>query len=180
MLTMDLGTKEYFNDDTSEFEYENIGVVRFEYTLKAMYEWEAKWKKPFLRGDRTYDELIDFYKMMALDPISDDAFSHEVVMKLSEYIADPNTATRFSTAGNGQNGGGTPRQKDYTAEEIYALMFMNQIPMEFENRNLNRLLAVLRIISNYNSPPQKMSQEDIYKQNRELNKQRREQYKSKG
>lgn len=180
MLTMDLGTMEYYDGNENEFKYDEIGVVRFEYSLKVLYEWEAKWRKPFLSGDRTDEELLDFYKMMALDPVKDEAFTEEVMTRLSEYIADTNTATKFSSTNNSQNGVGTPRIKDYTSEEIYALMFMNNIPLEFETRNLNRLLTVLRIIAAYNSPPKKMTQEEILQHNREINRKRREQLKTKG
>jgi hypothetical protein len=180
VLTMDLGTMEYFDGGTNEFLYDEVGVICFEYSLKVLYEWEAKWKKPFLRGDRTDDELLDFYKMMALNPIKEESFTNDVMVRLSEYIGDSNTATRFSPAGESQNDSTTIRKKDYTAEEIYALMIMNNVPLEFENRNLNRLLTVLKIIATYNNPPKNMSQEEILRQNRELNKQRKEQYQTKG
>jgi hypothetical protein len=52
--------------------------------------------------------------------------------------------------------------------------------MEFENRNLNRLMTILRIISLKNEPPKKMNRQDIMRQNAELNRQRREQLKTKG
>ena len=59
-------------------------------------------------------------------------------------------------------------------------MFMNQIPIEFENRNLNRLLVVLRVISNYNQPKEKMSHDDVINQNRQLNEERKRKYGTKG
>ena len=70
--------------------------------------------------------------------------------------------------------------KIYTAEEIYGLMFMSQIPLEIENRNLNRLLIVLRVISDYNQPKKKMDTHDIYQQNRKLNEERKKQLGTKG
>lgn len=178
LIVIDLGTIEYYDDETNEFIYENGGLVRFEYSLKALYDWEAEWKKPFLKGNLTNVELKDFYLKMALDPIDDKFLTDEVSTKLSEYIADPNTATSFSS---GQNGDKAPtKAKIYTSEELYALMFMERIPIDFEHRNLNRLLTILRIISNYREPPKKMSKQDIYRQNAELNKMRREQMNTKG
>lgn len=47
MLTINLGTLEYFDPETSQFEYEEGGVVRFEYSLKTLYDWEGRWKKSF-------------------------------------------------------------------------------------------------------------------------------------
>ena len=180
VITLDLGTIEYYDSGSNQFMYEEGGIVRFEYSLKVVYDWEAKWLKPFLKGGLTNEEMVDFYKMMALDPMDERFLTDGVMMKLSEYVSNTPTATTFSSPGS-QNGNQTSRgTKVYTAEEIYALMFSAQISLEFENRNLNRLLTILRIIATYNEEPKKMSQEDIMRQNRELNAQRRAQLKSKG
>jgi hypothetical protein len=181
MISIDLGTIEYFDDTKNEFSYDAGGIVRFEYTLKVVYDWESRWRKPFLKGGLTDRELIDFYMMMALDPIKEHFLTMDVQKILAEYIADQNTATTFSAGPEGQNGNaGFTRGKAYTAEELYALMFQAQIPLEFENRNLNRLLTILRIIASYNSPPKKMSQQDILRQNAALNAQRKAQLKTRG
>jgi hypothetical protein len=181
MITIDLGTIEYYDDIKNQFVYDEGGVVRFEYSLKIVYDWEARWRKPFLKGGLTEKELMDFYMSMALDPIKEEFLTSEVMTTLAEYIADSNTATTFSTPDEGQNGSQTSsRGKVYTAEEIYALMFTAQVPMEFETRNLNRLLVVLRIISSYNSPPKKMSKHDILKQNSSLNEKRKAMLNTKG
>lgn len=181
MITIDLGEIEYYNDSTNEFEYEKGGIVRFEYSLKAIYNWEGKWCKPYLKGGLTDEEALDFYMRMALDPIDAKFITNDVVKVLSKYIDDSHTATTFSTVDDGQNGGKSSiKGKVHTAEEFYALMFTAGIPIEFENRNLHRLLVILRIISSYNSPPKKMSKQDIYKQNASLNAQRKEQLKTKG
>lgn len=179
MLTMDLGTLEYYDGENNEFVYEDIGIVRFEYTLKVLYDWEEKWKKPFIENDElNAEETLDMYRMMALDPIKDEVFTDEVLEKLALYISDTNTATTFSSFGESDDT--VKRGKAYTAEEIYALMISANVPLEFENRNLNRLLVILKIIASYNNPPKKMSQEEILRRNRELNRQRKEQYKTKG
>lgn len=181
MITIDLGSIEYYDGKTNQFLYEEGGVVRFEYSLKVIYDWENKWRKPFLKGELTEKELLDFYIQMALDPIDEKFITDEIMESLSKYISDTNTATTFSTVENSQNGDTNPSKgKIYTAEELYALMFMANIPIEFENRNLNRLLVILRVMSSYNSPPKKMSKADIYKQNAQLNAQRKAQLKSKG
>ena len=181
MITIDLGTIEYYDSKTNQFLLENGGIVRFEYSLKVIYDWEGKWCKPFLKGELTDEQLIDFYITMALDPIKEQFMTEEVMQILSKYISDSHTATTFSSVEDGQNGNKkTIKGKIYTAEELYALMFMANIPLDFENRNLNRLLTILRITSSYNAPPKKMSKHDIYKQNAELNKARRQQLNSKG
>ena len=68
MIQIDLGTLEYYDEESNEFHYEDGGVVRFEYSLKAMYQWEAKWRIPFLKEEHTDEGLKDFFYMIVLDP----------------------------------------------------------------------------------------------------------------
>jgi hypothetical protein len=178
MLTIDLGTLEYFDVGINEFIYETGGIVRFEYSLKAIYEWEGKWKKPFLKGELTYDEMIDLYKCMALDEFDMKFINDEVAKIISDYILNTNTATKFSDI-KSTNTANT-NNKIHTSEEIYAMMFSAGIPLEFENRNLNRLLTILRVISVQNNPPKKMNKEEILRQNANVNSQRKSQMNTKG
>lgn len=180
MIEIDMGTLEYYDEENNEFHYEKGGVIRFEYSLKAMYKWEAKWKKPFLLGEYSIEELKDFFHMMALDPIDKRFLTRDAMRQLSSYIGSTQTATEFSKGKTNQNGNSFNIGKIYTSEEIYGLMFMSQIPIEFENRNLNRLLVILRVITNYNKPKEKMSQEDIIAENRRLNEERKRKYGTKG
>lgn len=179
LITIDLGVLEYYDSSENRFITETGGVVRFEYSLKVMYEWEGKWKKSFLKRDFTDEELLDFYKRMALDDFDDKFLTYDVIEMLRNYINDNQTATVFAssteTSSSKSNSG-----KLYTAEELYANMIMAGIPLEFENRNLNRLLTILRIISIKNEPPKKMAKADILKQNASLNEQRKAMYNTKG
>lgn len=178
MLTLDLGEIEKWNTDKQEFYYEHGGIVRFEYTLKAVYEWEARWKKPFLKGEASYFQMLDFYKLMALDDFDVKFLNEDNVRVISEYIKDTNTATIFTDIGN--SGPKNTNNKIHTSEEIYAMMFSAGIDLDFENRNLNRLLTILKIISVQNEPPKKMSKNDVLKQNTNLNRERKAQMQSKG
>lgn len=181
VITIDLGTLESYDSSENRFHTEVGGIVRFEHSLKALYDWEARWKKPFLKGDVTDEEMVDYYKRMALDPFDVKFIDGFVAKALSDYITDSNTATTFSTFEDGQNGNNNQnRGKIYTAEELYVLMFQAQIFLEWENRNLNRLLTVLRIISTHNNPPKKMSNNEIFRQNANINEQRKAMMKSKG
>lgn len=146
-----------------------------------MYDWESKWKKPFLKGKLTHEETLDFYMMMAIDPIKAEFLTDKVMGILNNYLHDSQTATTFSTGQNGQNGNNSLNKgKILTAEELYVMMFAAGIPLEFENRNLNRLLTILRITAARNGKPEKMNKQDILRQNAMLNAQRKAQYKTKG
>lgn len=170
--------QEHFNPKTSEFEYIQGGLFDFEYSLKAIAAWERTWEKPFLKGGLTGTETFDFYVRMAVKPIDARLITDDVMEILSAYIKDDGTATTFSNVQN--DGKKTSIGTSSTAEEIYAMMFGASIPLEFENRNFNTLVTILRVISAKNSPPRKMSRDEIYKQNADLNAQRKAQLKSKG
>jgi hypothetical protein len=181
LLTIEIDDIEYYDSGSNQFKYEDGGTFRFEYSLRAVYEWESKWKKPFLKDENSEEELMDFYMKMALDPISETFITDEVISKLTDYIKDSNSATKFSSSRNGQNGTKTTsRGKVYTAEEIYALMFSAGVPLEFENRNLNRLLVILNIIALNNNPPKKMSKQEILRENASLNAQRKAKMNTRG
>ena len=180
MLTITFKETEYYDETTNTFLNLPEKTVDFEFSLRAISRWEQKWKMPFLSTQMGVDDLrlIDFYLMMSLDPTLSPLYLDDVAMSaLSFHMNDKRSATIF-TSQNESNA--NTRGKIYTAEEFYALMFMNGIDLEFENRNLNELLNILRIISHYNSPPKKMSKEDIFKQNRELNAKRKAEYNTKG
>lgn len=178
MLTIDLGVLEHYNDESNTFDEEIGGVVNFEYSLKAIYDWEGKWKIPFKPEDLSVEQILDFYLHMADRPFNPRFITTQIAKQLANYITSTNTATTFSKL-EGQNGNKGP-SKLTTAEEIYAEMFSANIPLDFENRNLNRLMTILRVMSAKNAPPKKMSREDVLRQNASLNAQRKAAMKTKG
>lgn len=185
MITIYKPASELFDSVNRQFIYTDPATARFEYSLKAVYEWESRWGKPFLpqlerfiNGEHDSPEALDFYKEMAIDVIDDDFLSNDVIEQLLKYINSPSTATTFTTPNNG--GGSVKKGKVNTSEEIYASMFAAGVPLEFENRNLNRLLVILKIIALSSEPPKKMSREDVLRQNASLNAQRKAMLKSKG
>lgn len=182
MITIDLGSLEYYDSSKNEFVYEEGGKARFEYSLKMLYEWEGKWKKAFLKDnkDLTTEEAVDFYMTMALDPIDQKFMTGEVMETLSKYINDSQTATTFTDLKGQNENNSLSKGKVYTSEELYAMMITSNVPLDFENRNLNRLIAILRIISAQNNPPKKMSTNEIYKQNATLNAERKARLNTKG
>lgn len=180
MITITFKEQEYYDEANNTFTILPSKTVDFEFSLKAISDWEQKWKIPFLTSkfDNNDIRMVDFYLTMSKDPtITQEYIDERTASRLSEYMNDKRTATIF-TSQNDDNV--NTKGKIYTAEEIYALMFMNGIDIDFENRNINHLLNVLRIISVYNSPPKKMSKQEVLKQNRELNAKRKAEYNTKG
>jgi len=181
MITLTLESQEFYDDETNTFRQTESKTVDFEYSLLGVSRWEAKWKIPFLNSnlDITDPRFLDFLTMMAINrPIEVDELTDDAIHKLVEYISDPQTATTFRDQNDNTYAHST---KAYTSEEIYAIMFLNGVPIELESKNLSRLLVILKIISIYNNPDKKkMSQQDIIEQNRRLNEERKKKYQTKG
>ena len=180
MITIHFNEIEYYDEVLNRFYNLPAKVVNFEYSLASVAEWEAIWKIPLLNTELTLEDkkFLSLVECMSNDKeLLEHYLDDDAKIKLYNYLTDSQTATTINTS---QNGNTTGRGKVYTAEEIYALMFMNGIPIEWESRNINRLLLILRIISIYQNPPKKMSREDIMMQNARLNRERKAKYKTKG
>lgn len=181
MITIKFEEQEFYNEETTEFVQSSPRTVDFEYSLSAVAKWEAKWKKPFLNSEINVDDpcTIDFFIKMSKDPtLMEEELTEDVKNSLINYINDPQTATTFNTHSIASTNASS---KAYSSEEIYAIMFLNGVPIELENINLNRLLVILKIISIYNDPDRKkMSKNEVLSQNRKLNEERKKQYNTRG
>lgn len=182
-FTMESGVIENYDSVNNRFyniEYPG-GTFTFEHSLKAIAEWEARYHKPFLsnlpKHKKTAEEATEYFKIMChqdnFDPIG---LTLDQVNLLNEYMKDKQTATVL-TPRPGNNGHG---RSIMTADVIYAYMANASIPFSCENWHINRLLMVLGVLGELNSPAEKMSQKDIMAQNKALNEQRKAQMNSKG
>lgn len=95
--------------------------------------------------------------------------------RISDYIADPMTATTFHNQEK-------KRPKEVmTSELIYFYMIDFGIPLEpCEKWHFNRLMALIEVCSLKNQPPKKMKQKDWIPQRNALNKSRRAKMGSRG
>lgn len=172
MLEIVIKSKEYFNEKTNTFEYTTGGLLLLEHSLSSLYDWESKWKKPFMsKTPKTNDELIDYIKIMTLNKsdINDDIYKFltmENIRQISYYMEDTMTATTIKDSLS-------PSRKIVTAEVIYSWMTTLNIPFECQYWHLNRLLMLIRVCNEMQKPPKKMSKADTMRQNTALNKARR-------
>lgn len=167
-----------YDSEKNTFHTIKGGRFSFEYTLNSISQWEADYKKAFLTSNLTEDDLKSYYPYMCLDEgITKSHITQPIYAQLTEYIGDPRTATVIGSSGSGTSVTGA---KTITSELIYSMMVAAGVPFEAEYWNLNRLLVLLEVISIQNKPKEKMTKEDIYKQNRELNAKRKAKFNTKG
>ncbi|MBO7451827.1 MAG: hypothetical protein J6U54_15895 [Clostridiales bacterium] len=187
MLTLTVKGKEFWNENTQQFQTIPSQEIQLEHSLISLSKWESKWHKPFLldekrskQYEKTQEELIDYIRCMTItkkvDPIIFYMISHdkELMQKIYDYINDPMTATTFRD---------NPDSKKHvnsgnftTAEIIYYQMVALNIPLEWEKRHLNKLLTLIRVVAEKQEQannPKKMSHGDIAKQQRALHQARK-------
>ena len=173
MLTVTIPETEEYDPKTECFYIRKQQVLSLEHSLVSLAKWESKWKKPFLSDkEKTREESIDYIRCMTItqnvDPEVYYRIPQNVMDKINEYIGDPMTATTFSDTRPAKR-----NNEVITAEIIYYWMVALQIPFECQKWHLNRLITLVRVCNIKNSPPEKMSKNDIFRRNAALNAARR-------
>lgn len=160
-------------------------TIHVEHSLAAISKWEARWKKPFLTCPKLEgDELIDYIRCMTIENLEElspnifYALSSENYNQINELLDDTMTATTFKDdkAKSGRKRAGPI----ITAEIIYYQMVELGIPFECETWHFNKLLTLIRVCSEKQAIPKKMSRKEIFSQNAALNAQRKARLGSRG
>lgn len=179
MLPITIPENDLFDEKNEEFIHIYETTITLEHSLISISKWESMYHKPFLsKTPKTQQEIIDYIKCMTIekkvDPNVYFGLTAQNINKIKEYIDDPMTATTFSKT---EKGGG---REVITSELIYYWMIAQEIPPQYEKWHLNRLLTLIRVCNNKNTPSKKMKSGDIRRQNASLNEQRRRMLHSKG
>lgn len=173
MLKIHVPSSEFFNERTSEFVTIPGVVLELEHSLASLSKWESKWEKPFLVSEeKTTQETLSYIKMMNVSSdVPDEIFSAMTSAHLSqinEYINAKQTATWFAKDQGRKTTGET-----LTSELLYYMMTALQIPfVPCEHWHLNRLITLIRVCNEKNSP-KKMNRREAGARQRALNAQRR-------
>ena len=180
MMKLVIPDVELWDEVNETFIYRKGQTLQLEHSLVSLSKWESKHAKPFLsRGERTYEETVDYIRCMTLtqnvDPDVYKNITDKNMKEVETYIDTPMTATTFS---QNQNRGSSGEQ--VTAELIYYWMISLNIPFECQKWHLNRLLTLIRVCTIKNQPKKKGSQRDIMRRNASLNNARRKRYNTRG
>lgn len=179
MLKITVPGIEQFDEEKGEFLSSKETTLQLEHSLVSLSKWEAKWCKPFLSKEtKTTQETIDYIRCMTITQNVDEnvylAITNENMAAVREYIEAPMTATTFSKDSHSKN------KEIITAELIYYWMIALNIPVDFQKWHLNRLLTLINVCHIKNSPPKKMSKNDIASRNRSLNAARKQALNTRG
>lgn len=178
MLEIKVDGAELFDENSNEFITIKPQILKLEHSLLSVSKWESKWHKAFLSyGDKTKEEIMDYIRCMAINKVDDYIFfnmSQDNLNEIEEYINNPMTATVTKDIPGRKN------NETVTSELIYYWMVTFNIPFECEKWHLNRLLTLIKVCNIKNQPAKKMSNKEIFNQNRALNAARRMKYHTKG
>jgi hypothetical protein len=190
MLKITVPGNEYWDPYKEEFITLPSTDLTLEHSLLSVSKWEEKWHRSFLNdGPKTEEEFLDYIRCMILEEDYDSkvlrGLSIANVQKIKEYLMDSHTATWFGKTNSYLDGEAKtkkpPKARDViTSELIYYWLVALQIPFECERWNLNRLLTLVRVCNEKNTPPKKMSKKQLLSRNAALNEARRQQLNSRG
>lgn len=180
MLEIIIPSSELFDEKKNEFIYTKEQKLELEHSLLSISKWESKWNKAFLsKTEKTTEETIDYIKCMTISKnVSDSVYNSLTVQNINDikkYIDSPMTATTFNN--NSRSGN---NREVITSELIYYWMISLNIPMECQKWHINRLLTLIRVCNLKNTPPKKMSRNEIISRNAALNAARKKKLNTTG
>ena len=179
MLKITIPEMEFYDEDNNEFIIFNEQVLQLEHSLVSISKWESKWHIPFLDGkDKTLEQIIDYVRCMTITqnvkPEVYNRLTEDNLKAINDYIENPMTATTFSDINQ------RPSREIITSEIIYYWMVSFNIPFECQKWHLNKLLTLIKVCNIKNSPPKKMSRQEILSRNRALNEARKKNLNTRG
>lgn len=182
MLEIILPKTESYDESKHEFIMYSEYKLQLEHSLQSLSKWESKWEKPFLSDEpRTDEQTLDYIRCMTLTEDHTHNLEHaytrltnEDYLRISEYIQASMTATWF----NDKNS--KPSREVITAEIIYYWMIAHNVPAQYDQWHLNRLMALLKVCSLKSQPDKKMSRQEILQRNARLNAERKAKFNTTG
>ena len=182
MLQITIKGTEAFDEQTCKRVRTKDTTLQLEHSLVSISKWESKWKVNYLNNDKITPEMsLDYVRCMTIsqnvDPKVYGMLSEENMKEIMEYINDPMTATTVKER-PGQPGN---KRSIITAEIIYYWMIALEIPFDpCQKWHLNRLMMLIRVCDEKQSPKRTMSKREAAAQRRSLNAARRARSGSRG
>lgn len=179
-LTVTFPGRDLYDQETGKFITVKETTVDLEHSLISVSKWESKWKKSyFLKEPMTPEQSLDYISCMCItkgiDPMVFRYMDNHIAKQISDYIADPMTATTITHRNK------KPSREILTSEVIYFWMCNFGIPFDpCQKWHLNRLMTLIEVAAAKEQGEQKMPRREMLNQRAMLNAQRRAKYHTKG
>lgn len=178
MLSLTIPAATLYDQNKNEFIDTKEQTIILEHSLVSLSKWESEFNLPFMDRPLNKKEFVEYVKCMTItknvDPYIYCALTKQNVKDIKDYMDKPMTAAKFS-------GSNPKKSSEYvTAETLYYLMTILNIPMECQKWHLNRLLALIRFCQAKSSPGEKMTRAETEAYYRQLNEKRKKAWGTKG
>lgn len=179
MLKIIIPPTELYDASKNEFFYvDRPTEIMLEHSLISISKWESKWNKPFLEDkEKTKEEILYYINCMLISKNIDDRIIYCLTEKnindINDYINRSMTATTIKDSNE-------KSKKIVTSELIYGWMVLYNIPFDCEKWHLNRLITLIKVCEELNSPNKKMNKKDALSERRRLNQLRKKQLHTRG
>lgn len=179
-LPITIPGRELYDQKTGKFITIKETKLLLEHSLISVSKWESKWKRSyFIPEPMTPEQSLDYIACMCLtknvDPIVFQGIDQKTAKQISDYIADPMTATTINRRDKRKS------RKIITSEVLYFWMTNYGIPFDpCEKWHLNRLITLIEVASAEEAGDKKMPRKEMLQQRALLNAQRRAKYNTKG
>jgi len=180
-MKIEIAGGEMFDEQTDLFIDVEPITVELNHSLVSISKWEAIHKRPFLppvnvpyqtHPEMTQGEMISYIVCMVVGEVPSMAtmlmLYRNHSREIKEMINQDQTATVVTFSG----GKGQPHRGAVTSELIYYWMIEFGIPFECQHWHLSRLMSLIKVCSAKRSN-EKMSTQDVYRQNAALNEARK-------
>lgn len=182
MIEIIVGGDKLYKESTNEFIDLPKTKIQLEHSLISIHKWEMKYHRPFLKSDKTQEEVIEYLKCMTItknvNPLLYQHIPNSELNRILEYIKDEHSATTFYN--DGLIGAAKTKNEVITAEIIYYWMISLSIPVEFEKWHLETLLKLIKVVTVKNQPKKKIDQRAWAMERARINAERRKMWNSKG
>lgn len=183
MLHIEIPDVELYDEINNEFKIRKGASIVMEHSLLSLAKWESKYHKPFLTDDeKSLEETIEYYKCMTItqnvDPSVYQNITPAISRQIDDYMSNTMSATTFREfpGSNKLNNDGS----FISAEIIYYWMISLNIPFECQKWHLNRLMTLIRVVTEKNAPTKKIPKSDLLARQRRLNEERKRKFNTSG
>lgn len=183
MFRLLLPANELWDEEKEVFIRYGGKEIELEHSLYTVSLWEQRWQKPFI-SKKKLDKKELMYYIISCMCMTENVSKQDWLMLTTKNIADIQSYMSdiaCATTVHPKPSKGRPvSNKPQTAELIYAQMFHFGIPMECEHWHFNRLLTLIAVCADMNTPPTKMTAKDMMDQQKNQNERMKAMFNSRG